>query len=376
MARVHATLAALVVVGIAIAMAPMRALAQSPPPATPKSAAEPAKKPAPPKKKAAAPAGETKDAAASKPDPAAVQKQLDAAQKSLDAGKLDVAVNQANAVVGQAGIDAKAMARALVIRGLGYKKQGKPAQAMSDLQSALYIKGGLNDADRAAATQARIEAYKEAGLPEPQPIGAATKPGAPVATNVQTASTARAPEPAKPAPTPPPTSGSGGGFLSSLFGGGAPAAPTAPKAAPTAPTTPVAAPPPAPAAPETAAKAASKTPPPARATVAQAAPAAVTPPAAAPSAPTPVAAPATAGRFRLLIEGARSRQEAMAAIERVKKDHAGDVTGRNFEIEEAAFGNMGTFYRVRVGPYADAKEPSGLCATLRGKGIDCRVATQ
>ena len=37
---------------------------------------------------------------------------------------------------------------------------------------------------------------------------------------------------------------------------------------------------------------------------------------------------------------------------------------------------MGTFYRVRVGPYADAKEPQQLCGGLRSSGFDCLVVIQ
>jgi hypothetical protein len=35
---------------------------------------------------------------------------------------------------------------------------------------------------------------------------------------------------------------------------------------------------------------------------------------------------------------------------------------------------MGTFYQVRVGPYADAKEPKALCGVL-GNSFDCLVVT-
>jgi len=37
---------------------------------------------------------------------------------------------------------------------------------------------------------------------------------------------------------------------------------------------------------------------------------------------------------------------------------------------------MGSFYRVRLGPYASAKEPQHLCGSLRSSGFDCLVVTQ
>jgi hypothetical protein len=356
MARVQATLAAFAAFSLAVSLHVTPATAQTAP-AQPKAAPEASKKTAAPKKKAAP--AEAKDAASA-------QKQLDSAQKSLDAGKPEVAINQANAIMSLSGIDARSMARALVIRGMSFKKQGKPAQAMADLQSALYIKGGLNDAERTAAAAARSEAYREAGLPEPAAIGA-PRPTAPTASRVQTASTARADEP-KSSPAPAPAS-SGGNFFSSLFGGGSgPQAAAQPQAAPApAPAAVAPAPEPAPS------KAATKTPP-ARATVAQAAPGAIaSPPAAAPATPAPTKA-AAAGRFRMQLGPVRTQSEAKSVSDRVRKDYAAAVTGRSVTIEETVFGNMGTFYIVVVGPYAEAAEPKEHCATLRGAKIsDCQV---
>lgn len=352
MARVQATLAAFAAFSLAVSLHVTPATAQTAP-AQPKAAPEASKKVAAPKKKAAP--AEAKDAASA-------QKQLDSAQKSLAAGKPEVAINQANAIMSLSGIDARSMARALVIRGMSFKKQGKPAQAMADLQSALYIKGGLNDAERTAAAAARSEAYREAGLSEPAAISA-PRPTAPTASRVQTASTARADEP-KSSPAPAPAS-SGGNFFSSLFGGGSgPQAVAQPQAAPAAVAP---APEPAPS------KAATKTPP-ARATVAQAVPGTIaSPPAAAPATPAPTKA-AAAGRFRMQLGPVRTQSEAKSVSDRVRKDYAAAVTGRSVTIEETVFGNMGTFYIVVVGPYAEAAEPKEHCATLRGAKIaDCQV---
>ncbi len=56
------------------------------------------------------------------------------------------------------------MAKALYYRGTAYRKQGKPAQAISDLTTAAWLKGGLSDSDRAQAMEQRQLAYSEAGL--------------------------------------------------------------------------------------------------------------------------------------------------------------------------------------------------------------------
>jgi cell division protein FtsN len=73
----------------------------------------------------------------------------------------------------------------------------------------------------------------------------------------------------------------------------------------------------------------------------------------------------------------RSRAEAEAVAAKLKKDYAKKLGSRQAVIDEAAIGNMGTFYRVRVGPYANANEPRQLCITLRASGgFDCMVVTQ
>jgi cell division protein FtsN len=56
--------------------------------------------------------------------------------------------------------------------------------------------------------------------------------------------------------------------------------------------------------------------------------------------------------------------------------YAGELGSRRPVVDEAVIGSMGTFYRVRVGPYANAKEPRQLCGTLRTSGFDCLVVTK
>ena len=50
--------------------------------------------------------------------------------------------------------------------------------------------------------------------------------------------------------------------------------------------------------------------------------------------------------------------------------------GKQASIDEAVIGNMGTFYRVRLGPFANATEPGKLCAVLKPEGYDCLVVSQ
>ena len=49
---------------------------------------------------------------------------------------------------------------------------------------------------------------------------------------------------------------------------------------------------------------------------------------------------------------------------------------REAVIEEAVMGNMGTLYRVRLGPFASSKEVDSACPRLRDAGLDCLVLSR
>ncbi|MCC7250379.1 SPOR domain-containing protein [Hyphomicrobium sp.] len=97
---------------------------------------------------------------------------------------------------------------------------------------------------------------------------------------------------------------------------------------------------------------------------------------AAPQQPIKVAASGVAGKYKLQVAAVRSREEA----ERLAQTLHGYPPVRDGmvtpEIDEAVIGSMGTFYRVRLGPYTNAKEPNQLCTTLKPQGFDCLVVTQ
>jgi cell division septation protein DedD len=82
------------------------------------------------------------------------------------------------------------------------------------------------------------------------------------------------------------------------------------------------------------------------------------------------------GRFRIQIGMARTHDQAQEMALKVKTRY-GDVVGqREPEIDEAVVGNMGSFYRVRVGPFASPQEGHAACAKLKGSGLDCLVVAQ
>ncbi len=402
MARVAATLASLITLGL-LAAVPDGAWAQtaagsasdSPPAKASKKKA--AAKSSGPASGPAADPGEAGDGAKSEAakkaarDPAALQKALEAAQKSLDAGKADVALNQVNGLISGGGLDTRSMARALALRGHAYKKQNKPAQAIADLQSALWLKDGLSEAERASAMQARAEAYREAGLGDAPPI-TGVKANTSGGNGQQSRSIATAT--VAPRPSQEPTNGVSN-FFSNLFGGQK----AAPEAAP--------APPPAvlspavsswseaattvkPATPKADKKAAAVEKPKKESPtkVAAVAPTAAAPPSPpSPTAAVPAAAvPASTGvvvttgqpaaAIRIQLVAVRTVEEAQAISVRVNREFGERIGPREYEVEQVTFGGMGTFYRVRIGPFAEVAEPKQLCDSIRAKGLDCMLLTK
>jgi SPOR domain len=152
------------------------------------------------------------------------------------------------------------------------------------------------------------------------------------------------------------------GFFSNMFSGGAKPAQTQASASPitTASTTP------APPAVPTAVGAAPLT--------GQKSAALQTSPAAA-AAPMQAAAAQPKGKYKLHIAAVRSRAEAEALAQKLAAQNGAALKNRAPVVDEAVIGSMGTFYRVRVGSYATADEPRGVCNTLRTSGFDCLVVT-
>ena len=328
---------------------------------------------------------------------AMAQQALDAGIKAYGAGKNDEALRAFDTAL-RGGLPSQQMARMLYYRGLTYRRGGKPGLAISDLTSAVWLKNGLSEAEKQDAIKARAVAYHEAGISDvpavPQSAfpDAPAMPSTPSAPGWQTAMTesaapdaATAPVSNAPAAPTPPSSGGGiGGFFSSItnmFSGSSSSAPKADESSVTTSSIDNSTPPPA-----SAVEAASWTgttqvaaaPPPAP--VAQApAPQAVSSfetKVAAAEPPSPPAARAPSGKFRLQVAAVRSRDEADVLAGRILQQHSAELGGRQPVVDEAVIGSMGTFYRVRLGPYANAKEPGQLCGALRADGFDCLVVTQ
>jgi len=98
------------------------------------------------------------------------------------------------------------------------------------------------------------------------------------------------------------------------------------------------------------------------------------------AAPVAKSKPATAspssGRFNLQLAAVRSRNEAERLARDLAAKHGATLGSRRPQIDEAVYGNMGTFYRVQVGPFANASEPQKLCGKLKSSGFDCLITTR
>ena len=306
-------------------------------------------------------------------DPAEAQRAIDAALKLIEAGKAEPAAQALSAVLTGGNLPPAIMAKALFYRGVAYRQQKLHAQAIADLTSALWLKGGLGGPDRADALRQRTSAYQEAGLAETgEPLAPAAIPNVSSApTRTASAEQSWGSETPPSAPAAPKQSGSGWNPFAGWFGGSSaqPASPPPPQPAapPTTASIDTAEPSPAPR-PRTSAwtrntEVHSSDPPPVAASPAPVAPS-----------PPPVAKPE--GRFRIQVGMVRTQDEAQALAGKVRREHAAALAAREPEIDQAVVGNMGSFYRVRVGPFATQQDGQAACVKLKGSGLDCLVVVQ
>jgi len=77
--------------------------------------------------------------------------------------------------------------------------------------------------------------------------------------------------------------------------------------------------------------------------------------------------------YKLQLAAVRSRSEAQAMARQVQTEEATLVGTRNVEIVEDVYGNMGRFYRVRIGPFPEPTQALAVCASLRDRRMDCMV---
>jgi cell division septation protein DedD len=283
-------------------------------------------------------------AAKKRQDPADAQRAIEAAQKQLQAGRAEQAVQALSTTLAGGNLPPAILAKAFYLRGIAQRRLGRPANAISDLNSALWLRGGLGGDERGEAMQERAAAYTDAGLRAPD-------------------------DSAAPAPKTASSNWFGG-----LFGGGGSGTISAP--APIPPRVSAAAvervePAPAPKAATVAPEGWSnktqvET---SRAPTYAAAPA----PAKVEAAAEPVESPPSRleGSYAVQLAAVRTEAEALALANKAKREQGSVLASREQTMDRQVFGNMGAFYRVRFGPFASSQETEAVCARLLGAGIDC-----
>jgi cell division septation protein DedD len=89
-------------------------------------------------------------------------------------------------------------------------------------------------------------------------------------------------------------------------------------------------------------------------------------------APVAHAAPAASGGAYVLQIGAyKSEAEADAAWKTYSAKHGGTLGGYTKDVKQVDLGAKGTWYRLRVGSFADKNAAAALCAKLTAEGGAC-----
>jgi len=319
----------------------------------------------------------------------------------LKSGKTVKATALLNKAITAGGMPSKDMARALHYRGIALRKQGKPAEAIADLTSALWLKNGLSGALRAEAEANRAAAYKEAGFAQatgrvlPTAPSAASKAvsakrGAkrvrtakqivPVGNQPTTGWQVHTTPRTAAAPPPIETKSTGNaitGFFSKLFSTGSKPKPVARQApAPqisawnSATTVNVAQP-----AKRLKNSKSTKRRVGRKTTKIRTAPAKKrTRKKVASIAGTKKAAAAAANaHYRLILSPIRSEAKARANAQAMKQRFASVLAARQPVVETTSFGGK-TFYQVRIGPFKGAQSPRNICSQLKAGGVDCMLS--
>ncbi len=356
---------------------------------------------------------------------------------SLAAGKYDAAIRQLSATLNDEKATTGQAAEALMLRGIAYRRAGKPGRAIADLGAAVWL--GLPTSDRARALVNKGLAYKAAGLSSQGDaelaqarkitsssavekliaedggavVASAGSSSAEAGSSDQSdsgesvwsrlvpsfgGSTAAPPPAPPPAAEPPPartaeaapksgwnaavsdeTAEPSGNAVSRWFG--SIAGDSAPAASPPPAATETAAPKPAPQ-PRTAAA-----PPPAASWAAntetqkvvsnddQSGSTAIGRLFSRSTESAPAAPPAArGGGYSVQLANSRSQAEAQALWKKVQTSN-GQLASAAPQIEKVSIGSFGTFYSLKIGPFASQAEGTKLCNALKRNGTDCSVVS-
>jgi cell division septation protein DedD len=83
--------------------------------------------------------------------------------------------------------------------------------------------------------------------------------------------------------------------------------------------------------------------------------------------------PAAGGAYRVQIGALRSEEDAQKTIAQAKRNGGDLFAHLSFDVKRADLGEKGVYYRVQVGPLADAGAASSLCDRLKDRKVGCMV---
>lgn len=91
------------------------------------------------------------------------------------------------------------------------------------------------------------------------------------------------------------------------------------------------------------------------------------------SAPAPAAAPAGRG-YQVQLANSRSQADAKALWKQAK-GKSSQLASVQPRIEKVDIGSFGTFYSLKVGPFASRSESTKICNALKRSGTDCSIVS-
>jgi hypothetical protein len=74
------------------------------------------------------------------------------------------------------------------------------------------------------------------------------------------------------------------------------------------------------------------------------------------------------------LANSRSKAEAEALWKKARSSNS-QVASAGSSIEKVDIGSFGTFYSVKIGPFASESEGSKVCNALKRGGTDCSVVS-
>ncbi len=262
---------------------------------------------------------------------------------ALQADKARDAVEAFSKALQSGRLSSSEMAKTFYYRAQAYRSLKQPANAISDLNSALWMKDELSDKDRAEAVKMRSASYREAGVDNGESPSGDGAAGAqrPQVSGWQVDATQQAAAEQSDTTANTTSNKPVSSFFSNLFGSGQSKKETTADDAGNATTG------------ASSWMAATQT---------------------VPSSPAAQSSPRdVSGAYTIQIASVRSEELARNIVRQVATNHTRFLLGRQPTVERQAVGNMGTFYHVRIRQWPSKQASRQLCKQLLETGLDCLV---